>query len=143
MGTSPPHPGVHCSSWCRHVASVTSPDVSLPSDLRRIGPGTSPPRAKLPGARAPARPHGSRPVQPKPGGWFLRHSVALACAATLGVHLLSLTRRLGPDEGGFAMVARYAGTSGSYLYGPQWVDRPPGLIGLFALADRIGPYGVR
>ena len=41
------------------------------------------------------------------------------------------------------MVARYAGTSGGYLYGPQWVDRPPGLIGLFALADRLGPYGVR
>jgi hypothetical protein len=41
------------------------------------------------------------------------------------------------------MVARYAGTSGGYLYGPQWVDRPPGLIRLFALADRLGPYGVR
>jgi len=74
---------------------------------------------------------------------LLRQSVALACAATLGVHLLSLTRQLGPDEGGFAMVARYAGTSGGYLYGPQWVDRPPGLIALFALADRLGPYGVR
>ena len=74
---------------------------------------------------------------------MLRHSVALACAATLGVHLLSLTRQLGPDEGGFAMVARYAGTSGGYLYGPQWVDRPPGLIALFAVADHLGPYGVR
>ena len=57
--------------------------------------------------------------------------------------LLSLTRQLGPDEGGFAMVARYAGTSGGYLYGPQWVDRPPGLIALFAVADHLGPYGVR
>ena len=74
---------------------------------------------------------------------MLRHSVALACSATLGVHLLSLTRQLGPDEGGFAMVARYAGTTGGYLYGPQWVDRPPGLIGLFAVADHLGPYGVR
>ena len=71
-----------------------------------------------------------------------RHSVALACLATLGVHLLSLTRQLAPDEGGFAMVARYAGTSGGYLYGPQWVDRPPGLIGLFVVADQVGPYGV-
>jgi hypothetical protein len=69
--------------------------------------------------------------------------VALACLATLTVHLLSLTRQLGPDEGGFAMVARYAGTGGSYLYGSQWVDRPPGLIGLFAVADHLGPYGVR
>ena len=69
--------------------------------------------------------------------------MALACLATLGVHLLSVTRQLAPDEGGFAMVARYAGTSGGYLYGPQWVDRPPGLIGLFAIADHLGPYGVR
>ena len=117
--------------------------VSVQSDLRRTGAGPSPARAKLPGALAPTRPHGSRPARPTPGGWLLRHSVALACAATLGVHLLSLTRQLGPDEGGFAMVARYAGTSGGYLYGPQWVDRPPGLIALFALADHLGPYGVR
>ena len=59
------------------------------------------------------------------------------------MHLLSLTRQLGPDEGGFAMVARYADTGGGYLYGPQWVDRPPGLIGIFAVADHLGPYGVR
>jgi hypothetical protein len=72
-----------------------------------------------------------------------RHSVALACLATLVVHLLSLSRRLGPDEGGFAMVAAHWRDPGPYLYGPQWVDRPPGLIGLFAVADHLGPYGVR
>ncbi len=67
----------------------------------------------------------------------------LACLATLGVHLLSLTRQLAPDEGGFAMVARYWRDAGPYLYGPQWVDRPPGLISLFAVAGHLGPYGVR
>ena len=72
-----------------------------------------------------------------------RHPVLLACLATLGVHLLSLTRRLGSDEGGFAMVARYWRDGGGFIYGPQWVDRPPGLIGLFDVAQRLGPYGVR
>lgn len=73
----------------------------------------------------------------------LRRSAVLACLATLGVHLLFLTRRLRPDEGGFAMVARHWHEGGSYLYGPQWVDRPPGLITVFAAAGHLGPYGVR
>lgn len=72
-----------------------------------------------------------------------RHSVQLACLATLVVHLLSLTRQLGSDEGGFAMVARHWRDGGPFLYGPQWVDRPPGLIALFDVAQRLGPYGVR
>ena len=67
----------------------------------------------------------------------------LACVVTLVVHLMSLTRQPGVDEGGFAMVARYAGSGGGFLYGPQWVDRPPGLIGIFAVADQLGPFGVR
>ncbi len=67
----------------------------------------------------------------------------LACLATLLVHLLSLTRQLGSDEGGFAMVARHWRDGGPFLYGPQWVDRPPGLIALFDVAQRLGPYGVR
>ncbi|MFZ2503468.1 MAG: hypothetical protein WAW88_12445, partial [Nocardioides sp.] len=72
-----------------------------------------------------------------------RRSVMLACLATLLVHLFSLTRRLGSDEGGFAMVGRHWRDGGDFLYGPQWVDRPPGLIALFDLAQRLGPYGVR
>ena len=63
--------------------------------------------------------------------------------ATLVVHLLSVTRRLAEDEGGFAMVARHWHEGGGFLYGPQWVDRPPGLITLFAAAEHLGPYGVR
>lgn len=72
-----------------------------------------------------------------------RHSVVLALVATLAVHLLSVTRRLAEDEGGFAMVARHWREGGGFLYGPQWVDRPPGLITLLAAAERLGPYDVR
>src|SRR3954453_17580722 len=75
--------------------------------------------------------------------WVRRHSVLLAVVATLVAHLASLTQHLGSDEGGYAMVARHWNQPGGYLYGPQWVDRPPGLIALFAVADHLGPYGVR
>jgi hypothetical protein len=62
---------------------------------------------------------------------------------TLALHLLYLSRDLGSDEGGFAMVARGWRSAGPYLYGQQWVDRPPGLLVVFAAADRLGPVGVR
>ena len=67
----------------------------------------------------------------------------LACAATLAVHLLFVTRHLGSDEGGYSVVAAHWFDGGPFVYGSQWVDRPPGLIGLFDVADRLGPYGVR
>ena len=67
----------------------------------------------------------------------------VAAMASVGLHLLFLSGRFGDDEGGFAMVAHFAGRPGSYLYGPQWVDRPPVLILVFAVADHFGPYGVR
>ena len=41
------------------------------------------------------------------------------------------------------MVAQHWQQGGRFLYGPQWVDRPPGLIALFAAAEHLGPYGVR
>jgi hypothetical protein len=69
--------------------------------------------------------------------------VALACALTFGMHLLFLSRELTSDEGGFAMVARASRAGGPYLYGRQWVDRPPGLMVVFELAQRLGPFGVR
>lgn len=68
--------------------------------------------------------------------------VALAVVLTLGLHLLYLDGPLLADEGGFAMVARWWG-HGAGLYGPQWVDRPPGLIAVFWVADRLGAHGVR
>lgn len=87
----------------------------------------------------------TRPAQGRAGmrRFAHRHSVLLACLATLLVHLLSLTRQLGSDEGGFSMVARHWRDGGGFLYGPQWVDRPPGLIALFDVAQYLGPYGVR
>ncbi|WP_310964464.1 hypothetical protein [Nocardioides terrisoli] len=72
-----------------------------------------------------------------------RHPVLLAVLATVVLHLLFLSRALGADEGGFSMVARFWQYPGHYLYGPQWVDRPPGLIAVFAVANHLGPYGVR
>lgn len=93
---------------------------------------------RSPSGRGPA---GSRWVSARRSS--RRHAVALACVATLSVHLLSLTRRLGSDEGGFAMVARHWTDGGPFLYGPEWVDRPPGLIALFDMAQHLGPYGVR
>ncbi len=60
----------------------------------------------------------------------------LALAALLG-WLPFLWRPLSPDEGGYLIVASQWGP-GSSLYGDYWVDRPPVLIGLFALADGLG-----
>lgn len=91
----------------------------------------------------------ARPVDPVPTTWMRalaigpRRSVALACALTFGMHLLFLSRELTSDEGGFAMVARASRPGGPYLYGRQWVDRPPGLMVVFDLAQRLGPFGVR
>jgi hypothetical protein len=66
----------------------------------------------------------------------------LAAAALLG-WLPFLWRPLSPDEGGFLIVASQWGP-GSSLYGDYWVDRPPVLIGLFALADGVGdPWSLR
>lgn len=64
--------------------------------------------------------------------------VALACLLTLALHLLYVNGPLLSDEGGFAMVARWWGSGGDHLYGPQWVDRPPGLIAVFWIANHVG-----
>ena len=114
----------------------TGPVAAAPAlrPVRDVPPVSSPPLSPS----VPRHQHGSTPLE-----FAKRHSVVLAAVATLTVHLLSLTRQLGSDEGGFAMVARYWLDGGPFLYGPQWVDRPPGLIGLFAAADHLGPYGVR
>ena len=75
-------------------------------------------------------------------GPSMREIAALALAALLG-WLPFLWRPLSPDEGGFLLVASQWGP-GSSLYGDYWVDRPPVLIGLFALADGMGdPWALR
>lgn len=93
----------------------------------------------------------TRPVPadaPRPGpvlaaGSLAKHPVLLACVATVCVHLLFMSRRLGADEGGLLVVARHWDAPGTFLYGPSWVDRPPVLVAAFAVADLLGPYGVR
>jgi hypothetical protein len=68
--------------------------------------------------------------------------VRLALAALLG-WLPFLWRPLSPDEGGLLVVASQWGP-GSSLYGDYWVDRPPVLIGLYALVDGLGdPWALR
>jgi len=69
--------------------------------------------------------------------------VLVACLLTFGLHLVFLSRELTSDEGGFAMVARGWRATGPYLYGAQWVDRPPGLMVVFEAAQALGPFGVR
>lgn len=114
--------------------------MSVQSELDRVELHRGPDAGSVATARLAAAPS---------VGWSrvrtfaLGRSVILACLATLLVHLLSLTRQLGSDEGGFAMVARHWREGGSFLYGPQWVDRPPGLIAVFDVAQHLGPYGVR
>lgn len=63
----------------------------------------------------------------------------LAALATLG-WIPFMGRTLSPDEGGMLMVAAQWG-HGSSLYGDYWVDRPPVLVALFALADAGGGHG--
>jgi hypothetical protein len=62
--------------------------------------------------------------------------VALAAVAGLCV-LPYAGRSLSPDEGGLLLLAGQW-SPGSSLYGDYFVDRPPGLIALAALADALG-----
>jgi hypothetical protein len=61
---------------------------------------------------------------------------ALAAAAGL-CWLPYAGRRLSPDEGGLLLLAAQW-SPGSSLYGDYFVDRPPGLIALAAVADVAG-----
>jgi hypothetical protein len=67
----------------------------------------------------------------------LRTAVLLASAAA-GVRLLMLPAPARPDEAGYLLVARYAGSGGPHLYGELWVDRPPLLVAFFRAADALG-----
>jgi hypothetical protein len=69
-----------------------------------------------------------------------RHSwvVTLAAAVVVLVRLPWLGAPLSSDEGGFLFVAGQWHHGGGSLYGSYWVDRPPLLIGLFALAHLLG-----
>jgi hypothetical protein len=63
---------------------------------------------------------------------------ALAVLVVLLLRLPYLRAPAGPDEGGYLAVAGQWHAGGSSLYGSYWVDRPPLLISLFALASGAG-----
>ncbi len=63
---------------------------------------------------------------------------ALAALAALAPRLPFLNAPLSPDEGGFLLVAGQWHAGGGSLYGDYWVDRPPLLIGEFAVAAGLG-----
>ncbi|MGO4258677.1 hypothetical protein [Marmoricola sp. RAF53] len=82
----------------------------------------------------------SRPttrVEPQlPGSMLTRATWITAALATLA-WIPFLRTAAGPDEGGFLLVASQW-AHGSSLYGDYWVDRPPLLIVIHALAAATG-----
>lgn len=73
--------------------------------------------------------------------WSLRWTLVGAVVLTIAAHLMFLGTTPGADEGGYAVVARYANDPGPYLYGPTFVDRPPLLILVFRFAALLGSQG--
>ena len=92
--------------------------------------------------------HDAAPMRPGVFGraavWSRCHPTATVVAASLIaglLHALYLGVALLPDEGGFLLVAQNW-TSGPYLYGQLWVDRPPLLILAFRVIAPFGATGV-
>ena len=100
------------------------------------------------GARPEIRPTGRAgraPVtEPRTAGsaspWQVLVPVLAAVVGAIAAWATYYAKPLGPDEGGYLMVARQW-APGSSLYGSYWVDRPPVLIELFSLVG--GPLGLR
>lgn len=88
----------------------------------------------------------SRPTRPGDHGARLTRRgvtyavVLLAALVAMAAWLPFLHRPLTSDEGGFLILARQW-RPGHSLYGDYWVDRPPLLIWLFAVAGHLGPSG--
>jgi hypothetical protein len=57
--------------------------------------------------------------------------------AVVASRLPFVARPVSRDEAGYLLVASQLGP-GRSLYGDYWVDRPPLLLGFFAVADRFG-----
>ena len=67
-----------------------------------------------------------------------RRTVLYAAALAFLLRLPGLTRPVRPDEAGWYLVARTWHPSENSVYGEHFVDRPPSLIGLVDLTDRLG-----
>ncbi|MCL2543566.1 MAG: glycosyltransferase family 39 protein [Nocardioidaceae bacterium] len=61
-------------------------------------------------------------------------AIALACA----LRLPFVASPFGDDEGGYLYVAQHWPGPGHWLYGAQWVDRPPVLVLVFKLVALLG-----
>ncbi len=94
----------------------------------------------MPPAPSAAYPSGAEPASgehPHVGRtWFLIALLGLV-GLTVLLRLPFVSSPASADESGFLIVGG-AWHSGSSLYGPYWVDRPPLLIALFGLADMVG-----
>ena len=80
----------------------------------------------------PRPPRSRRPRVGSDLGWVIVLAVVAAA-----LRLPFVTQPLGPDEGGFLLVAAQW-APGRSLYGNYWVDRPPLLLDFFRLADQLG-----
>jgi len=78
-------------------------------------------------------------VAHRPAPWLPGPVVVLAVLAALA-RLAYLRSPLSADAAGFLTVAGQW-RPGSSLYGDLWVDRPPGLVLVFELADVLGGAG--
>lgn len=74
------------------------------------------------------------PARSPDRGWW---AVSALCAAAALSRLPFLTAPVSYDEGGFLTVAAQW-HPGSSLYGSYWVDRPPLLIAVYAVAHALG-----
>ena len=76
--------------------------------------------------------------------WTDTRFVGACLLVTLALRLPFLTTPLGIDEGGYAYVASHWGSTDGALYGGQWVDRPPLLFALYAVAQFVADdLGIR
>jgi hypothetical protein len=83
---------------------------------------------------APASGGVARRRSPDRAAWLV---VAALVAGTVLLRLRLLGAPLSPDEAGFLLVGgQWA--PGRSLYGDYWVDRPPGILAVTALAQALG-----
>jgi putative flippase GtrA len=69
--------------------------------------------------------------------WRTAWALPTACLLAVAARIPALRAPLSPDEGGFLMVAAQW-HPGRSLYGNYWVDRPPLLLDIFAVAATLG-----
>ncbi|MFC3689979.1 hypothetical protein [Aquipuribacter hungaricus] len=113
------------------MASAPAPT----SVLQRVGPPSPDGTGPAPD-RSAGRGRGAGRGRDRSGG-RLWPWVAVVVAAAVLLRLPLLGSPLSRDEAGYLMVASQLGP-GSSVYGGYWVDRPPLLLAVFAVADRLG-----